>query len=87
MTYIEFFDASSVENVVSCLAQPPEKVYLLGGDPIALEKACRLYEEIFGERAAELDITVIEPVEMTDADFEKKSAISGGHKSACVSTE
>jgi hypothetical protein len=24
------------------------------------------------ERAAELDITVIEPVEMTDADFEKK---------------
>jgi hypothetical protein len=55
MTYIEFFDASSVENVVSCLAQPPEKVYLLGGDPIALEKACRLYEEIFGERGVNVD--------------------------------
>lgn len=55
MTYIEFFDSSSVENVVSCLAQPAEKVYLLGTDLIALENACRLYEEVFAGRGVNVD--------------------------------
>ncbi len=50
MTYIEFYDSASVENVVSCLAQPPERVYLLGADALRLEKACRLYTEIFAQR-------------------------------------
>ena len=50
MTYIEFYDSASVENVVSCLAQPPERVYLLGADAFKLEKACRLYTELFAQR-------------------------------------
>ena len=62
MVYIEFYDETSVENVVSCLAAPPEKVYLLGGDAEKLTRACNLYTRFFAEKGLHVPFLPV-PVE------------------------
>lgn len=49
MTYVEFYDAVSVENIATCLSCMPDRVILIGdGAQIAQRKAG--YEQLFRER-------------------------------------
>ncbi len=50
MTYIEFFDKNSAENICACLAQAPERVVLLGGKHKQLKRYAERYEQLFASR-------------------------------------
>ena len=56
MTYIEFFDHISVENICTCLSRVPEKVILLGNSKKAMERHAERYRRIFAAHAC--DVTV-----------------------------
>lgn len=52
MTYVEFFDRTSVENICACLSNVPEKVILIGAkdDESIMGKYVENYKKVFGER-------------------------------------
>ena len=50
MTYIEFFDKNSVENLCACLTMLPEEVILVGDDEVVLQRYLKNYEKIFEGR-------------------------------------
>lgn len=55
MTFIEFFDKNSAENICACLAQAPQKVILLGGKHKLLKKYSERYEKIFSDRGQNIE--------------------------------
>lgn len=52
MTYVEFFDRTSVENICACLSNVPEKVILIGSkdDESIMSKYVENYKKVFAER-------------------------------------
>ena len=50
MTYVEFFDRTSVENICACLINTPESVVLVGTDKKELDRVIRIYEKMFKKR-------------------------------------
>lgn len=50
MTYIEFFDASAIENVCAVLTLASERVILVGSDADELNKSCSRYEKLMASR-------------------------------------
>ena len=55
MTYIEFFDRASVENICACLTRVPERVVLIGDDYDLLARHCSRYEALFRARGFAVD--------------------------------
>lgn len=49
MVYIEFFDKNIIENIYSCLASPPNVVYIIGESKV-VKKQTEIYEKIFSAR-------------------------------------
>jgi len=47
MTYIEFFDKNAAENICACLANPPERVILVGGSPNVIKRHIERYQALF----------------------------------------
>ena len=55
MTYIEFYDRASVENIASCLAFMPDRLILIGaGDHV--DARIRSYQTLFERRGRHVDI-------------------------------
>ncbi len=54
LTYIEFYDVDSIENIVSCLATVPARVILLGADGEKMTKAGGIYASLFRARGHEV---------------------------------
>lgn len=50
MTFIEFFDKTSVENICACLTQAPERVIMLGDKTKLLLRHAERYKAVFAER-------------------------------------
>lgn len=50
MTYIEFFDKNSLENVCACLTQNPERVIYIGDNSKLMKKHISNYNRVFSER-------------------------------------
>ena len=55
MTFIEFFDKTSIENICTCLAVAPKKVIMLGPCRNVMVDYKKKYENMFGERHIEVD--------------------------------
>lgn len=55
MTYIEFFDKNSAENICACLAQTPDRVILLGGKYKLLKRYAERYEQLFAARGQNVE--------------------------------
>ncbi len=55
MTYIEFFDKTSTENICSCLINIPERVVLIGDNSKVLKKYSERYEKLFKDRGHNVD--------------------------------
>ena len=49
MTYIEFFDAVSVENIATCLSYMPDEVVIIG-DSKPVKARIKHYERVFADR-------------------------------------
>ena len=45
MTYVEFYDQTSVENVCSLLTNVPNRVVIVGEDEKKIEKHIKYYEK------------------------------------------
>lgn len=50
MTYVEFFDKTTVENVCACLVQVPERVVLIGHDRDEVAKHVERYKHLLAGR-------------------------------------
>lgn len=50
MTYVEFFDKATVENVCACLAQAPERVVLVGHDRDVVAEHIARYKALLSGR-------------------------------------
>ena len=57
MTYIEFFDKDAVENICSCLVQPPERVILIGDSGKQLKAHAQRYRRVFSDRGQSIDFS------------------------------
>ena len=57
MTYVEFFDKTSVKNICSCLADHPDKVIFVGGNKKLMKKYISVYREIFYRRGKNIDFS------------------------------
>ncbi len=55
MTYIEFFDRNSVENICSCLVGKPERVILVGGNRKILQKYSEIYAEVLSAKGKNVE--------------------------------
>lgn len=55
MTYVEFFDKTSIENIASCLVNPPEKVVFIGDNAKLMKKRIANYEKVFAERGQKIE--------------------------------
>lgn len=55
MTYIEFFDRNSIENIFSSLAANPERVILVGSNRKILAKYAAIYKEILSEKGKNIE--------------------------------
>ena len=54
MTYIEFFDKNSVENLCACLTMLPKEVVLVGDNETAMKRHIEDYKTIFEGRGQEV---------------------------------
>ncbi len=63
MTYIEFFDKNSVENICACLTHKPDKVIFLGVGRNKMKRHIERYKKVFQERG--IDIEFVEPKAVT----------------------
>ena len=50
MTYVEFFDKETVENICTCFVTQPDRVIFIGSDKGAMENCILRYEKIFADR-------------------------------------
>ena len=55
MTYIEFFDKTVVENVISCLIRVPDRVIMLGDDTDVMRRHGQYYARVFAERGHQVE--------------------------------
>ena len=55
MTYIEFFDSVSIENICACLTMAPERVICLGPDLKPMEKCIAACKKVFEKRGHEIE--------------------------------
>lgn len=82
MTFVEFFENRTIENLCACLASTPDKVIMIGSNQKQMRKHKERYEEIFRcrDRSIEFDyksvnkhdlasiVTTIEEIVMQDDD-------------------
>lgn len=54
MTYIEFFDKNSIENLCACLTMLPKEVILVGDNETAMKRHIEDYQTIFKGRGQEV---------------------------------
>lgn len=57
MTYVEFFDKTSVKNICSCLADEPEKVIFIGDNKKLMKKYAGIYRDLFLKRGRDIDFS------------------------------
>ncbi len=57
MTYVEFFDKTSVRNICSCLADRPDRVIFVGDNKKLMKKYISIYREIFLNRGRKIDFS------------------------------
>ncbi len=57
MTYVEFFDKTSVRNICSCLADEPERVIFVGDNKKLMKKYISIYRGLFSERGRSIDFS------------------------------
>ena len=57
MTYVEFFDKTSVRNICSCLADTPERVIFVGDNKKLMKKYIAVYHELFLQRGKDIDFS------------------------------
>ena len=50
MTYVEFYDKNSIENICACLTMLPDEVILVGNDKKVIEKHAENCEKVFAGR-------------------------------------
>ncbi len=55
MTYIEFYDRISIDNICGCITNAPERVVLVGGDKKKLMKKAECYKAVFLERGHDIE--------------------------------
>lgn len=55
MTYVEFFDKTSVRNICTCLADDPDKVIFVGDNKKLMKKFIGIYRELFSKRGKNID--------------------------------
>jgi len=55
MTYIEFFDRDSIENICACLTESPERVILIGHKKDLMDKYAQRYREVFSRRGCDTE--------------------------------
>lgn len=55
MTYIEFFDKTSVENICACLTNAPERVILIGNSSKVMDRHRELYRKMFEKRGQQVE--------------------------------
>ena len=55
MTYIEFFDKTSVVNICACLTNVPERVVFIGGDLKPMQRQAERYQQIFANRGHNIE--------------------------------
>ena len=55
MTYIEFYDKTSIVNICSCLTNIPDRVILVGGDRKPIERRKADYRRVFSDRGHNID--------------------------------
>ena len=58
MTYIEFFEEVSIENVCACIACPPEKVILVGSNGDRMRQYSRAYQSLLSSRGHSVSFEV-----------------------------
>ncbi len=90
MTYIEFFESVSIENVCACLACPPEKVILVGSDGDRMRKYSRAYKRLLESRghSVTFEVKTVNPndlnaiyrllCEITDSEENISIGLNGG---------
>ena len=54
MTYIEFYDKNSIENLCACLAMHPDEVILVGDNKKAMKRHIEIYDNVFKARKKEI---------------------------------
>lgn len=59
MTYIEFFEKTSIENMCACLASPPERVLLIGVDRELMRRFADRYIAVLKTRKAKTQFEII----------------------------
>lgn len=55
MTYIEFFDITSVKNIISCLTNAPDRVICIGDNSTKIKSYLTKYQEIFSSRGNNIE--------------------------------
>lgn len=55
MTYVEFYDHTSIENVCSILTNVPDRVILVGKDKEKIINKIKHYEKVFSNRGYEIE--------------------------------
>ena len=55
MTYVEFFDTTSVENICACLTNVPERVVLMGNKYKTMRKFAEIYKEVLKKRGYDVE--------------------------------
>ena len=54
MTYVEFYDKNSIENICACLSMLPNEVVLVGDNESAMKRHIEIYKNLFKERNKEV---------------------------------
>lgn len=55
MTYIEFFDKVSIENICACLTDTPSRVIFIGADSRVMNRYIENYKRIFNDRGHSIE--------------------------------
>ncbi len=55
MTYIEFFDRQSTENVSACLTYAPQRVIYIGDNSKLMKRYIARYQRVFADRGQEIE--------------------------------
>ena len=56
MTFVEFFDKSSIENVCTCLLKVPDRIVLMSNDLDVVNKYITHYKKVFADRGYDIEI-------------------------------
>ena len=55
MTYVEFFDRTSIENICACLTDAPERVIFLGDNAKLMKRYIENYKKVFLGRGQDIE--------------------------------